>query len=223
MPTLFSTQYALFVLPFILISTVSLVFKRFSKKMGQEAGYLLGFLYYWTVWCVVIPMIYLGRHGFTSLFVDETSLLSRPNWLVAVLWIFISLVSLIMYGKRLIRAPLTLILVAIPAATLNGVCEELLWRGLYVRAFPDNFWLAVLFPAVGFALWHLAPLQIFSNGNRFSFVLSTFFLGLVYGFIAYKTGSAKWTAISHSLNGILALSGYLAPSIITLFQKETSP
>ena len=124
-----------------------------------------------------------------------------------------------MYGRDFIRAPLTLILVAIPVATLNGLCEELLWRGLFVRAFPDNVWLAIIFPALGFALWHLVPLQVFSTENKTTFVLSTFFLGLAYGFIAYRTGSAKWTAISHSINGILALSGMIAPSILSLCRR----
>ena len=217
------SAYFLLVLPFGLIFSTTIVFTFLSKRLGKDASYLLGFIFYWIIWCVVVPLLYLGKDGFLSLFVDETPLLSRPNWLAAVLWAFITLVSLIMYGKSFIQAPLTLILIAIPMATINGVCEELLWRGLYVRAFPDNFWLAILFPAIGFALWHLVPLQIFSDGNKFQFILSTFFLGLAYGFIAYKTGSAKWTAISHSFNGILALSGYLAPSIVTLFQKESLP
>ena len=212
-------QYALLALPFILISTAVLVFKGLSKNLGKQVGYLLGFLFYWTVWCVFVPLIYLGKDGFLSLFVDKAPLLSRPNWLAAILWAIITLVSLVMYGKKIIRAPLTLILVAIPAATINGICEELLWRGLYVRAFPDNVWLAIFFPALGFALWHLAPRQIFSEGNKFLFILSTFFLGLAYGFIAYQTGSPKWTAISHSLNGIFALSGMLAPSILTLLRS----
>jgi membrane protease YdiL (CAAX protease family) len=123
-----------------------------------------------------------------------------------------------MYGKDFIHAPTALILIAIPTATINGICEELLWRGLYVKTFPNNFWLAILYPAIGFALWHLVPQQIFSAGNKFTFALSTFFLGLAYGFIAYKTGSAKWTAISHSLNGILALSGMIAPSVLRLLR-----
>jgi membrane protease YdiL (CAAX protease family) len=124
-----------------------------------------------------------------------------------------------MYGKDFIKAPLTLILIAIPTATINGICEEILWRGLYIKTFPENFWLAILFPAIGFALWHLVPLQVFSEGNKIGFVLSTFFLGLAYGFIAYKTGSAKWTVISHSLNGILALSGMLAPGILRITKR----
>ena len=213
-------QFALLALPFVLIPSAAFVFSTLAKRLGKEQGYLLGFLFYWTIWCLIVPLVYLGKDGFLSLFVDETPLLSGPNWLAAVLWTLIILVALAMYGKDFIRAPLTLILVAIPAATINGLCEELLWRGLYVRAFPNNFWLAIIFPSIGFALWHLAPQKIFSDGSKFSFVLSTFFLGLAYGFIAYQTGSAKWTAISHSFNGIIALSGFLAPSIITLLSKR---
>ena len=213
-------QYALIALPPVLIFCTAFAFNLFSKRLGKEAGYLLGFLFYWAAWCVSVPWICLGKDRFLSLFVDATPLLSRPNWPAAVIWALIILVTLVMYGQNFIRAPLTLILVAIPAATINGICEELLWRGLYVRAFPDNIWLAILFPALGFALWHLVPLQVFSSGSKLRFVLSTLFLGLAYGFIAYKTGSAKWTAISHSLNGIFALSGMIAPSILTLVRRS---
>lgn len=61
-----------------------------------------------------------------------------------------------------------------------------------------------------------APQTVFPAENVIGFVLSTFFLALPYGYIAYRTGSAKWTAISHSLSGILALSGYLAPGVLAL-------
>jgi len=208
----------LMALPIVLILSTMLVFRSSTIWFGKEQGYLLGFLFYWIVWCLVVPLLVLGKDNFLLLLVDKTPLLSGPNWLAAVLWVFITLVSLAMYGKKFLQAPLTLILVAIPVATINGICEELLWRGLYVRAFPDNAWLAILFPAMGFALWHLVPLQVFSDSNKFAFVLSTFFLGLAYGFIAYKTGSAKWTAISHSLSGIVALGGMIGPTILTLFK-----
>ena len=164
-------QYALFALPIVLIPTAALVFEGLSKIMGKEAGYLLGFLFYWTIWCLLVPLIYLGKDGFLSLLVDKSPLLSRPNWLAAVIWVLIILVTLVMYGKNFVRAPLTLILIAIPAATINGICEELLWRGLYVRVFPDNIWLEILFPSIGFAFWRLAPRQIFSDGSEFGFVL----------------------------------------------------
>lgn len=209
----------LLVLPFALTPSAWFVFTTLAKYLGRETGYLLGFLFYWAIWCLLIPWMILGKRDFLALFVDKTPLLSRPNRLTAVLWVFITLVTILMYGRDFLRAPLALILLAAPLATLNGLCEETLWRGLYVQTFPNNFWLAVLYPAIGFALWHLVPLQVFPEGSPSGFVLSTFFLGLAYGFIAYKTGSAKWTAISHSLNGILALSGFLAPSVLALLGR----
>jgi membrane protease YdiL (CAAX protease family) len=210
-------HYAPIILPFILIPSAAFVFTALAKWLGKEKGYLLGFLFYWTVWCLLVPLLLLGAQGFPSIFLDVTPLLSRPNWLVAALWAFITLITILMYSKDFLRAPLTLILIAIPAATINGFCEEILWRGLYVKTFPENIWMAILFPAIGFALWHLAPQQIFSEGNKFVFILSTFFLGLAYGFIAYHTGSVKWTVISHGFNGVLALSGMIAPNVMKLF------
>lgn len=205
-------------IPFLLLPSTALVFSIAAKGLGKEKGHLIGFLFYWAVWCILLPLFIVGWDCYLSLFVDKTPLLARPNWLAAALWAFITLVSILMYGRDFLRASPTLILIAIPAATINGICEEILWRGLYVRMFPDNFWLAVIFPSIGFALWHLVPLSIFSDGNKWSFVLSTFLLGLAYGYIAYCTGSTKWTAISHSLSGTLALSGYLAPSVLALLK-----
>jgi uncharacterized protein len=209
----------LLIIPLLLLSSTALVFRVGVRWLGSEAGYLLGFLFYWMVWCLLVPRLSLGREGFRSLLTDQVPLFSRANWPAAAMLAVITMVTLLMYGRDLLRAPLALVLVAIPFAVINGFCEELLWRGLYVRAFPGNLWLAILFPAVAFALWHLFPQSVFPGENRLVFVLFTFILGLAYGWIAFTTGSARWTAISHSLNGILALSGMLAPTIIKLFGR----
>ena len=215
-----ASSYLLLAMPFVLISSTEFVFISTSRRWGGEKGYLLGFLFYWMIWCLLVPLVLLGVRGFATLFVDVTPLLSRPNWLVTVLWAFITLVTILMYGRNFLRASPTLILIAVPVAIINGICEEILWRGLYVRIFPDNIWLGIVYPSIGFALWHLVPSSVFSTVNKWSFIFSTFFLGLAYGFIAYRTGSAKWTAISHSLNGILALSGAIAPAILKLYRKR---
>jgi hypothetical protein len=31
-----------------------------------------------------------------------------------------------------------------------------------ITLFPGQFWLGLLYPTVGFALWHLAPMSIFT-------------------------------------------------------------
>jgi len=207
----------LLLLPTCIQLTMVAVFRSGSQVLGNEAGYLLGFLLYWLAWCLLFPRIFLGREGFSSLLKDRQALFHRRNLPAALLWGAIILGAAILYVGDLLRAPLALILAAIPLATINGLCEELLWRGVYVRSFPGNPWLGVLFPAASFAIWHFAPLLVFPEASGiYPFVLSTFFLGLGYGFVAFRTGSSRWTAISHSLAGILALSGMLAPSLLKL-------
>jgi uncharacterized protein len=212
----FSKTALLFGLPFLLLPAMVAIFTLFARWLGAEAGYLLGFGCYWLFWCLLIPRWLLGKAEFAAILHDRAPLFSRANWLAALLWLVVSLVAVFMYAGEFLHASPALILLAVPLATLNGICEEILWRGLYVRLFPRNPWMGILYPSLGFALWHLAPQVIFPAENVAGFVTSTFFLALPYGYIAYRTGSARWTAISHSLSGILALSGYLAPSLLVL-------
>jgi len=203
-------------LPVILLFTTWVVFQLAAMWVGQEAGYLIGFTFYWLFWCLLVPGMVTGKQGLVNLLTDQRALFSRENWLAALLWGVVMLVAIWMYWSVFSSAPKTLILLAIPLATINGVCEEVLWRGLYVRAYSGNPWLAIVCPSIGFALWHIAPQTIYPAENSVGFLVSTLFLGQAYGYIAYRTSSARWTAISHSLNGILALSGMLAPSLIGL-------
>jgi membrane protease YdiL (CAAX protease family) len=77
--------------------------------------------------------------------------------------------------------------------------------------------LGVIYPSIGFALWHISPqLVVPAETGEWAFVASTFFLGISYGWISYRTGSIKWNAISHSIGGILDLGGAIAPSILVL-------
>jgi membrane protease YdiL (CAAX protease family) len=120
--------------------------------------------------------------------------------------------------SRLLAAPVKLLIIAVPVAIINGICEELLWRGLYVKSFQGNLALGVIYPSIGFALWHISPqLVIPAETGIWPFVLSTFFLGISYAWISYRTMSIKWNAISHSIGGILDFGGAIAPSVVALF------
>jgi membrane protease YdiL (CAAX protease family) len=208
--TLLSLAIPLFVLP-----VMGLVFWLAELGLGRPGGYLLGFGVYWLA-CLLLPGVLLGRQGFLSLLRDEAALFQRQNWLAAMVWLLVMVVSVWMYAPEFVQAPLVLITAAIPLAAINGVCEEVLWRGLFVRLFPGDPKMSILLPAIGFALWHFAPQIIYPAENALGFVVSTLFLGLAYGFVAYRTGSARWTALAHSLSGALALSGWLAASVLAV-------
>ena len=212
-----SRKTFLLLLPVLLVASTALVFVSLSRWLNPELGYVLGFLFYWIVWCLLVPLLFLKREGVASLFRGGTPLFRRPNWLAAALFVLILVITAIMYPpSALLTAPVRLLLIAIPVAVVNGICEELLWRGLYVKASPGNLWLGVAFPSAGFALWHLSPQLVFPAKTMWPLVISAFFLGISYGWITYRTGSIKWNALAHSIGGILALGGAIAPSIVTL-------
>ena len=211
----------LLLLPILLILSTALVFMSLSKWLKAELGYVLGFIFYWLVWCFFVPLLMLKREGFISLFKEKYPLFRKSNWLPAGLFVLIVVITVIMYPlTSLVDVQAKLLIIAIPVAIINGISEELLWRGLYVWAFPNNAMLGVIFPAIGFAFWHISPQLVFpAEHGIWPFVISTFFLGISYGWISYKTRTIKWNAISHSLGGILDLGGAIAPSIfVLLFQ-----
>ena len=207
----------LYLLPILLLPSTALVFAFSAKWLGKEFGYVFGFVFYWAVWCLLVPLLILKRAGVSDLFKEESKLFQKKNWLSAALLIMIVVITVIMYPPTGLLSSVKLFLIAIPVAIINGVCEEMLWRGLYVKAFRGNILLGVVYPSVGFALWHISPQLLVPAGTGiWPFVMSTFFLGISYAWISYRTGSIKWNAISHSIGGILDLGGAIAPSALVL-------
>jgi hypothetical protein len=72
--------------PPVLLATTVVAFRGLTHWLGLMPGYLAGFLFYWLVWCVAVPLAVLGRAGLTSLWRPATPALGRPQWvgLVAV-------------------------------------------------------------------------------------------------------------------------------------------
>ena len=95
-----------------------------------------------------------------------------------------------------------IILASAAIALVNATAEELLWRGTYKAVFPNRFVLGYLYPSAGFAVWHLAPQSVVPSrhpGGAVSYVISSGLFGLLWGRILNRTGSIRWTVVSHVL------------------------
>ncbi|WP_054870679.1 type II CAAX endopeptidase family protein [Caloranaerobacter sp. TR13] len=98
-----------------------------------------------------------------------------------------------------------------------GICEEVMFRGLIMKGYEKlGKWKAIIFSAVLFGLFH------FNIQN----LLGPIFLGLLFGFIVYKTDSLYASMLAHFTNNALALflgfivnkfnTGNTTPSNVTL-------
>lgn len=212
-----SKSYYLILLPLALILSTALVFYFSSRFLGNNLGYVIGFSFYYIFWCYGAPFALMGKKQFLSLFKEVNSLFRKKNWYLIIIFFLIVFGTVMMYLIPSINeATLNLILLAIPIAFMHGVGEEALWRGLYVKTFPKNIFLGIIYPSIAFGLWHLSPQIIFPAENLPAFVGSTMFLGFSYALIAYKTGSIRWVALLHVLGSLLALGQPITTSILAV-------
>jgi hypothetical protein len=82
---------------------------------------------------------------------------------------------------------------------VNATGEELLWRGTYRDAFPDDRWRGAGWPWVGF-IWHLAPQLILpARRGRAQFLVGAGLVGGASARVAWTTGGLRWTFLAHVL------------------------
>lgn len=207
----------LLLLPLILIATTAIIFYISSHYLGNNLGYIVGFSFYYIFWCYGTTLALLGKTEFVSLFKEANPLFSKKNWYLIIIFFMIAMGTIMMYlFPSINQATLTLIMIAIPIAFVHGIGEEALWRGLYIKTFPNNILLGIIYPSIAFALWHLSPQLVFPAENLLGFIASTFFLGFSYALIAFKTGSIKWVILLHVLGSLLALGQPISTSILSV-------
>ena len=202
---------ALIAAPWLLLLTTYLVFQEGAALLGPRTGYLVGFLFYWLAWCFGFPLWILGREGLVAQFRDRQPRFTSRKWLGLVLLL---LPLLLAYGyefpRALQEAPVPILVASALISIVNGVAEELLWRGTYASAFPKSTWWGYLYPALGFAVWHLAPQSVFPNprpGAAVSLVVAAGIVGLMWGRVVFRTKSIRWASLSHVLFDFSGLGG----------------
>jgi membrane protease YdiL (CAAX protease family) len=204
-------QVTLLIAPTLLLATTSPVYQLLERRYGKKWSYLGGFLFYWTAWCLLFPLALLGPQRLLGLFHGVSSPFGHPWWLGAFCLLAPPLVAFIfLFPAALRRASTRLVFVSALLALVNGPLEVVLWRGASLTLFPGQFWLTLLYPSLGFAVFHLAPMSVVAPTGRgrwgkAALVAQVCFLGLVWAWVANNTGSILWTAVAHILIDFSAL------------------
>jgi len=123
----------------------------------------------------------------------DVVLLQVNNW---VLWlippgpIFREIMSSLARGNL----PLVIAVVVL----VGPVCEELIFRGVLLRGFLENYgrWTAILVSSFLFAFIHLNPWQ----------AVSGFFLGCLFAWFVARTGSLFPAIMGHMVSNLLGLA-----------------
>ena len=198
--------------PVLLVLTMYAIFHAFVQVFGYPLGYLLSFVIYWLGWCGIVPMIALGRRGVVGLFVGgERGFLPPRPWTHVLLWSPLVFPFFFAFVPRFEAAGVPILLASAGLGIVTGLTEEVLWRGLYLRMFPENVWANTVYPSVAFGLWHLCPLSVLPSrypGGALLFLLYSVILGVCYAITARATRSIRWCAVSHAVHDALGLGAF---------------
>ena len=179
------------------------VYQGFARIIGSDLGWYAGFLIYWPIFCLIIPMLLLGRKRIISLFFYKKT--KFANLAVAFLPALITAIGAIFIFKNSRELSFVGQIIWIAMSFGNGIFEEILWRGVYIDLFPEKKAWGFVWPTIWFSLWHLAPGSLSHNFSPYVLVPGALFFGACWGWGAYKTKSTLWSSSSHTLTGLIQL------------------
>ena len=184
-------------LPVIVPVAMRATFVAARRRLGDRWGYVCGFAAYWAT-CAAASLALLGpRWWVPSLGSDSRRSGLRAADAALLLWPPAGAVSTrLVPGLR--EADRTMVATSAAVALVNATVEEALWRGVYVAYWPDDPWLGVVWPALGFGAWHAAPQVIHpSPMGTVRYVAAATALGMSWGLVAWRSRSLGAVLASH--------------------------
>jgi membrane protease YdiL (CAAX protease family) len=196
---------SLLLAPVVLIATMYVVFQVAARLGGVQVAHYAGFAIYWLVWGVGAPLFVVGRHGVADVLLSRDPERHRLPWRAAILLAGPPIVAFAFVFPALFPSPRDAMLIALAAYALaNGVLEEVFWRGVYARVFPLEMGRGLIYPAAMYGAWLLVPMSLYPStlSDAIAVYCVGFAMGLLYGWVAWRTGSIRWTILSHVLTNL---------------------
>lgn len=204
--TLYSLMGLFTILTFLLLPYLLAQYQRiristgFALRMPKVKFLLIAFLLGCSLWPLVMSII-TGWHEVLEVFVGEAEAQARHDRLIEH-----------GLGQAEDLREISPFFIGLLFAIIPAVCEEWFFRGFLLRALlkDRSAWLAVVISALIFGLFHVLGNSVVAM-DRF---LPTTLVGLILGWLCYRTGSIVPGIILHMLhNGFVVFMAYYQPTL----------
>ena len=187
----------LLAVPVLVPVSMAGAFALLRRLLGPRRGYNAGFAVYWAGWCAAFPVWVMGGKRVLRILSAGTT----PSGIDAA-WLIVPVAGAVstelLPNRHAVTPKVGLTMAA--SAVINAAGEELLWRGVFLDAFPDDVWRGAVWPWAGFTLWHLAPqLVLPSPRGRVQFLAGAALVGAASARVAWRTRGLRWTLAPHVL------------------------
>ena len=197
-------KYAL-IAPVVLIIVMYLIFQMLAGLFADNwrIAWYLGLVTYWLIWGAAFPWFMLGKESIRSIIRPQK--LTLDAFLLVLFLLLMAALYKLIPDMEYEKPSIGIFLLVLSTCFGNGFFEEVLWRGTYMRLFPNSIMFRIIWPSIWFALWHYVPGSINPGGNVIGLIIGSGLMGFYLSFIARKTNTIYWTIIAHTLGGIIMI------------------
>ena len=185
----------------VMIAVMAVIVPIVSAQLDPLLGYVSVLTIYWIGFCLPVAIVF--RRGARQV---DYSIQVRPHWVPALALGLPVMVALAAGSLTLDKPQVSLILIAIVVALINGPLEELAWRRTF-RANSGGMFAIEFLGLLLFAGWHVPLLltqDVSFDHGAVGLVGGAALLGAVWLLITRKTNSVGWPMISHAFVNIAA-------------------
>jgi len=196
------------IIPFLLIAFMYPIFNLLAGTLSNDRiAWYLGLIIYWLVWGMGFPLLIIGKKDILALIRPQ-----KPTVMI-ILPIFIILLGalsarLLVPGMEYEKQSVWILLLLLSTTLGNGFFEELLWRGVYYKLYPNNLFFRMIWPSVWFGIWHYVPVSVNNSEmtGLIAMMVGPILMGLVLSYMTKKTNTLWWSILAHTLGGIVLVS-----------------
>ena len=201
-------QIIAFVIPIVIIASMYPIFNLLAGAIANDRiAWYLGLMTYWLIWGLIFLFMIIGKKEIKSLI--------RPKKPTKTIILPISIILLGALAARLLvpgieyeKPSVWIFILLLSTCFGNGFFEEVLWRGVYFKLFPDKIFYRMIWPSIWFGIWHYVPVSIHNNEltGLIGMIIGPILMGLVLSYLTKKTNTLWWTIIAHTVGGIIMVS-----------------
>ena len=201
-------QVIVFIIPPFLIAFMYPIFNSLAGALANERmAWYLGLITYWIVWGMGFPLIIIGKKDIKSLIRPQkpTTAIILP---MSIILLGALAARLFVPGMEYEKQSVWILLLLLSTSFGNGFFEELLWRGVYYKLYPDNLVCRMIWPSIWFGIWHYVPVSIHNNEltGLIGMMIGPVLMGLVLSYMTKKTNTLFWSIVAHTIGGIIMVS-----------------
>ena len=193
----------------ILLPFTFLFFQLTTLLLGPKWGYVTGFLGYWG-YCLATAWRVSGgdRNYFRSLWARQSRNKYAP-WIGLAAFLpacGVFFVSFLPNAAKLSASAGALLIVIV---LLNGLIEELYWRGLYLLEYPNDIRIGFVLSWLLFGAWHISlwfARGILYKDGFLALVGGAYGLGLLWTWVARSNGNLRAVMPAHILANLFAFT-----------------